>query len=75
MLIDAETLCIADINGFALEVLGMKRNEVIGRCCSDFFCPEQNGQCPVINQGKKVENKERTLINANGETKIIPQKR
>ncbi len=68
LLVDASTRTIAEANPAALHMLGRLRNEVVGEVCHRFVCPSEKGTCPVLDLGKEVENAERTLLTAEGET-------
>jgi PAS domain S-box-containing protein len=67
MVIEAETHQIVDINPFALELLNRTKEEVIGQTCHHFICPTEVGQCPITDLDQEIENKERKLVNADGQ--------
>lgn len=65
--IDANTHEILDINPFGAEVIGLPREEIIGKTCHEFICPAETGHCPVTDLDQEVDKSERVLINAKGE--------
>ncbi len=66
MIVDAESHHILAINQVALNMLGLKREDVVGRICHKFVCPAEKGQCPVTDLGNTVDRSERTLCRNNG---------
>jgi len=62
LIIDEETREIIDINPVALNLVGLKRNQVIGKVCHDFVCPKELGNCPIIDCGQVIDNSERVLL-------------
>jgi len=68
VLIDAETHEIVDINSLAARMIGAPKEEIIGNICHKFICPAEVGKCPISDLGQSIDNSERELINANGET-------
>ncbi|WP_027177750.1 hybrid sensor histidine kinase/response regulator [Maridesulfovibrio bastinii] len=70
IVIDAETHTITDINKSAVDLIGAPREELINKTCHNFICPEQVGNCPIIDLDMEVDNSERVLITRTGE--VIP---
>jgi PAS domain S-box-containing protein len=66
LMVDSETHTIADANQSALTMIGLSRNEVIGKVCHQFICPAEKGQCPVTDLGRTVDHTERILIASSG---------
>jgi len=59
MLIDPENETIKEINPYALNLIGLNKEEVVGKDCHLFFCPsEEYGICKC--------SKENMVINAEG---------
>ena len=55
------------INRFALEMMGKSsRDGIVGDICHDIICPAEQGQCPVIDHGKSVDNSEKILLGQDG---------
>ena len=67
MIVDAESCTIMDMNRAGLAMLGVtNKGEVVGREYFRFVCPANKGSCPVLDQGRSVDNSERILLAANG---------
>jgi PAS domain S-box-containing protein len=58
---------IMDINGYALRLIGLSKEAVVGEVCQCFVCPASKGQCPVMDLGENIDTDERVLLNAKGE--------
>ena len=69
LLIDARTHKIIDVNPAAVEMIGAPKDEIVGKVCHEYVCPEELGKCPITNLGNTVDRSERMLIKADG-TKI-----
>ncbi len=67
MVIDIEKHTIADINMAAANLVGIKREEIIGRECHEFVCPAEKGKCPITDLNQIVDRSDLVLINAKGE--------
>jgi PAS domain S-box-containing protein len=69
MVVDCETRKIVDANPAVLKMLGgVSSEEVIGKVCHNFICPNEIGKCPVLDQGRTVDKAERVLLKSNGDT-------
>ncbi|AGB03145.1 PAS domain S-box protein [Methanoregula formicica] len=66
LVIDAGTHTIIDVNPAALEMIGITRDEIIGRSCHDVVCPAEAGKCPVTDLGIQVDNSQRILVRSDG---------
>lgn len=64
--VDAESHRILDINQMALNLIGLSRDQVVGRECFRFVCPTEKNACPVTDLSQQVENSERHLLLADG---------
>ncbi|QXE88999.1 PAS domain-containing protein [Geomonas subterranea] len=71
VIIDAETHAIVDANPKAVEMIGTDREGMVGSVCHCFICPEETGHCPITDQGQRIDNAERQLLKANGDTITI----
>jgi two-component system sensor histidine kinase/response regulator len=67
VLIEAETRCIAAANSMALQLMGGSDEEILGSRCHRCICPAQEGQCPILDLGHKVEHAERVLLRCDGQ--------
>ena len=68
VIIDEETHRITDVNLVAEELIGAPREEIVGKICHQYICPAQVGECPITDLGQKVDNSERVLLRASGES-------
>ena len=68
LIIDRATHSIVDANPAALRMLGTTREKVVGHECHKFVCPAERGACPISDLGQTVDNSERVLISAAGDT-------
>jgi PAS domain S-box-containing protein len=67
MVVDCETRKIIDVNPAVLKMLGTCEEEVIGKVCHNFICPNEIGKCPVLDMGRTVDRAERVLLRSNGD--------
>ncbi|MEJ2155038.1 MAG: response regulator [Desulfobacteraceae bacterium] len=65
-IIDPADHTILDANRSALDMVGAKRDEIVGRKCHGFICPEKKGHCPVTDHGIAFNRSERMLLRADG---------
>ncbi len=70
MLIDPAERSIVDVNPLAAGMIGLPREDIIGKVCHTFVCPREVNECPIIDMGQEVDNAERVLLAAGG--KQIP---
>ncbi len=70
VIVDAQTHEIVDCNPLATELIGLAREQIIGRLCHKFICPAEKGKCPISDLGQTVDKSERVLIRGDG--KEIP---
>ncbi|MDH5363854.1 MAG: PAS domain S-box protein, partial [Dehalococcoidia bacterium] len=68
LVVDAETHEIVDANPIAIEMFGVPKEQVVGSICQRYICPAEVGQCPITDLGQAVDNSERVLLKANGES-------
>ncbi len=70
--IDPDTHRIVDVNQAGAVMIGLRREEIVGRRCFDCFCPAQQGKCPLVDGGQAMSSVERVLRDASGrETPVI----
>ncbi|MCX5637213.1 MAG: PAS domain S-box protein [Planctomycetota bacterium] len=70
IVIDAETHKIIDANPLAAKLIGLPKEEIVGKVCHEFICPAEKGRCPISDLGQVVDQSERVLISGDG--KEIP---
>jgi PAS domain S-box-containing protein len=74
VLIEAETHEIVDVNPAAMEMIGLPRDQIVGRVCHRFICPAMKGHCPVTDEGQQVSKMQCVLLRADGsELPVIKQ--
>ncbi len=66
ILIDLDSRRIIDVNPAAAKMIGLAREEIIGRICGEFICPREVAQCPIVHLHDKIENAEQVLMTASG---------
>jgi PAS domain S-box-containing protein len=66
IVIDAETHKIVDANSYALEMIGVKKEQILGHVCHEHVCSAEIGECPVTDLQQTVDSSECILIKANG---------
>ncbi len=71
VIIDAETHKIVDANPLGAELIGLPKEDIIGKVCHKFICPAEKGRCPISDLGQSVDQSERVLLRANGEAMQI----
>lgn len=67
VIIDFDTQKILDVNPLALSTFGCSLEELIGKKCTDYICPADEGNCPIIDQGLELDRSEREIITFTGE--------
>ncbi|MFH1231150.1 MAG: PAS domain S-box protein [Planctomycetota bacterium] len=59
---------IRKVNELTMKMFGIdSEDQIVGKTCHKFICPADEGKCPIIDLGQKVDNSERVLLNKNGE--------
>jgi signal transduction histidine kinase len=71
VVIDAEAHRIIDINTTALEMFEADRADALGAICHNFICPNEEGNCPITDQGKRVDRAEKILVSRKGQKRRI----
>jgi PAS domain S-box-containing protein len=70
MIIHPKTKIIVDVNPVGAGIIGLPREDIIGKTCHKFVCPREERQCPITDLGQKIDNSECIMLNAAG--KEIP---
>jgi PAS domain S-box-containing protein len=70
VIVDSKTHEIVDVNPLATRMIGLPKEQIIGKVCHAFICPAEEGKCPISDLGLTVDNSERVLLRPNG--KDIP---
>lgn len=66
VIIDRDTKTIVEANPAALSLIGAPQEQVVGHVCHRFICPAEEGYCPITDLGISLDNSERTLLDAQG---------
>jgi PAS domain S-box-containing protein len=66
LIVEARTHQIVDVNPHAAEIIGLPRDQIIGRVCHRFICSAEKGHCPISDLGQTVDRAERCLLRADG---------
>ena len=67
VVIDVETMTIADANPAAAEHIGLPVSEIVGKRCQQFICPQREGYCPVIQGNVPFDHRECVVLRASGQ--------
>ncbi|MFH0967313.1 MAG: PAS domain S-box protein, partial [Methanobacteriota archaeon] len=72
IIVDADTHAIYNINTEAATLIGLPKEEIIGRLCHNFICQAESGKCPISDLNQDVDHSERILLSKNqGEIPVI----
>lgn len=71
VIIDRDTHVIVDLNNLAASMIGEPKEEIKDSVCHRFICPAEKGKCPVADLHQNVNQSERVLLTATGETRPI----
>lgn len=71
VVIDAESRIILDVNPAAAELIGLPHEDIVGRFCCDFFCPNPDYECPARGVESGIEKVEKIIRTAKGEQRLI----
>ncbi len=66
VIIDAQTHVIERVNKKGLELFGGVENQVLGKVCHCFLCPEERDKCPIADKEMEISNSDCVLIKADG---------
>ncbi|HMK16470.1 MAG TPA: PAS domain S-box protein, partial [Methanomicrobiales archaeon] len=71
LVIDPASHLITDVNPAAAAMIGLPKEQIVGRVCHRFICPVEEGHCPVTDLGETVDHAERVLLQADGNRRSI----
>ena len=66
MMIDARSLAIREVNPAAVAMIGLAREEIVGRSCHVFICEASKKSCPMQVGGRQAYQGEHLLACGNG---------
>jgi PAS domain S-box-containing protein len=61
VIIDPQNHIILDANPAAMEMIGMKKDEIVGNVCHTVMCPAEEGKCPITDLCQEIDHSERIL--------------
>ncbi len=61
---------IRRVNKAAVDITGRSENDLVGSRCYESICPELRGNCPVLDRGEDVANRETSVLG--GAARSIP---
>ncbi len=61
IIIDPSTHTITNVNLAAMELIGARKEQLVGQVCHTFVCPAERGKCPVTDLGQTVNRAEKVL--------------
>ena len=67
ILIDAQSHKIVYANTNAQKMVQAPMDRIIGNACHRFLCPAEEGNCPVLDLGQKIDISERPLLTSQGQ--------
>jgi len=71
IIVDAETFRVVEVNAIAARWMDREPRDIIGRECHHFVCPRDRGQCPILDLGQDVDNRETELVTRDGANRVI----
>jgi PAS domain S-box-containing protein len=66
IVIDPSDHVIVDANDYALTMLGLAKDAVVGRSCRSLICPSLEDACPISDLNAPAESAERLLVTSTG---------
>ncbi len=66
LVIEASSRRIFDVNIVAARMIGIPKEQIIGKICHQFICPSQEHNCPICDLGQTADNSEKVLVRADG---------
>jgi len=66
VVVDKSSMSIVDANKVAVEMLGVRREEILGSPCRRFFCHKKGALCPITELGQSQNNSEQMLMTGAG---------
>lgn len=58
---------ILSANETALNLIGYEKEEqIVGKSCKEIFCITENGECPILDRGERIDRSEKMLMVRNG---------
>ncbi len=67
VIIDPVNHTVIDINDITAELIGISKEQIIGKNCCDYFCLSEKDACPVTDLKQSINNAERIVKRADGQ--------
>lgn len=71
VLISPEDHRIVDINSFALGLIDLPKEEIVGKLCHGFICPQEIGNCPITDKNELINLSTKKLLTKNNVARSI----
>lgn len=62
LIIDAASHRVVEANPVAVNLIGVPKEEIIGKVCHEFTCPAHKGECPITDLGRSIDSSEGVLL-------------
>jgi len=66
LIIDAKSHKIIDANPIAEAIVGLPKEDIVGKVCHKFTCSAEEGKCPITDLGHIVDGSEHVLMRPDG---------
>ena len=53
---------IRDMNDAAATMIGISKEDIFGKTCHEFICPQARNDCPIYDHGQTLDRKETVLL-------------
>jgi PAS domain S-box-containing protein len=66
MVVDAGTRRVTDINPHAQNLIGLRKEQIVGNFCNKVVCPAADRACPILDMEQPIDLSERMIVTAEG---------
>ena len=66
LIIDMQTHVIEMLNPFAARLIGAPYEQILGKVCHKFICPNEEGNCPINDHSREMENADCEILGPDG---------
>ncbi len=67
IIIEEASQTIVDVNPAAARMIGLPKDQIVGKNCHQFLCPDKQRKCPLSDLQQVVDKSECTLLDGSGE--------
>ncbi len=64
--VDPEKFIIESVNVETEKMIGLGADQIIGKECTNYLCPDMLNKCPVSGSNNQIDSEERNLVRADG---------